>query len=98
MLVQVKVPICKLCGKAHWTYEEHAVMEPSVPEYVKEMAKGAMGVHQGPPPELGGLPIKRTETITGRTDEPNKRTRGRPKKWASEAERKRAYRERSHSS
>ena len=40
---------------------------------------------------------KRTEPITGRnkrTDEPIKRTRGRPKKWASEAERKKAYRSR----
>ncbi|KKK47173.1 hypothetical protein LCGC14_3157860 [marine sediment metagenome] len=37
------------------------------------------------------IPNKRTEPLNGR----NKRTRGRPRKWASEAERKRAYRERS---
>lgn len=35
-------------------------------------------------------PNKRTEPLNGR----NKRTRGRPRKWASEAERKRACRER----
>jgi hypothetical protein len=94
----MKPPVCKLCKKAHWTYEEHAAIEPSVPGYVKEMAVGAMGVHQGPPTQLGGLPIKRTEPISvrnNRTDEPIKRTRGRPKKWSSEAERLRAYRERS---
>ncbi len=37
----MKPPICKLCKKAHWTYEEHDTGE--VPEYVQEMAAGAMG-------------------------------------------------------
>ena len=38
----MKTPICKLCGKAHWASEEHGG-EPSVPEYVKAMAAGALG-------------------------------------------------------
>lgn len=88
----MKPPICKLCKSPHWTYEDHHTGTSAItPDYVKEMAKGAMGVHQGPPTQLGGLPINRTEPLTGR----NKRTRGRPRKWASEAERKKAYRERS---
>jgi hypothetical protein len=37
----VKPPICKLCRKAHWTYETHDTGE--VPAYVEEMASGAMG-------------------------------------------------------
>jgi hypothetical protein len=39
----MKKPICKLCGKPHWTYEDHASSETEVPGYVKEMALGAMG-------------------------------------------------------
>ena len=85
----MKPPICKLCGKAHWTYEEHAGSETEVPGYVKEMAAGAMG--------RTDIPEKRTEkTISVQAEAPlNVRKRGRPKKWESEAERLRAYRERS---
>ena len=79
----MKVPECKLCGKAHWSSEEHADIEPNVPGYVREMARGALGGD--------AVQIKRTGPINGR----NKRTRGRPRKWSSEAERKRTYRERS---
>ncbi len=55
-----------------------------------EVQLGGMGrnFRMSPP----GVPAnKRTEPLNGR----NKRTRGRPRKWASEAERKKAYRERS---
>ena len=121
----MKVPECKLCGKAHWSSEEHADIEPNVPGYVREMARGALGGD--------AVQIKRTGPINGRNKRDNKRTEepsanhqtvsekplddggsdrpssgllrpeaagegagtrkvGRPKKWASEAERKRAYR------
>ncbi len=39
----MKVPTCKLCGKAHWSGEDHDIKESGVPRYVREMAKGAMG-------------------------------------------------------
>ena len=102
-------PNCKLCGTRHWTYEDHytATSAGRVPEYVREMVVGAMGYEKRIPvfPDLNPpesvttategplvyVPAnKRTEPLTGR----NKRTRGRPRKWASEAERKRAYRRR----
>lgn len=31
-----KKPMCKLCKKAHWTYEAHGLVE--VPDYVKDLA------------------------------------------------------------
>ena len=43
----MKVPQCKLCGKAHWSYEEHAGMETGTPGYVREMAAGALGLSEG---------------------------------------------------
>ena len=146
----MKVPECKLCGRAHWASEEHSVSDVTVPEYVREMARGALGgeVPKYAAPFVDHLSpqIKRTEPISGRnkrTEETsatdtaippksedvvrrgsaaagvtrlqassagadsvsnnrtemnnrtNNRTRGRPRKWASEAERLRAYRERS---
>ncbi len=85
----MKPPICKLCKKAHWTYEEHDTGD--VPEYVKEMVAGAMGRTDIPEERTEiGEGEDRTETPTG-----DKRTVGRPKKWGSEAERLKAYRERS---
>jgi hypothetical protein len=40
----VKPPNCKLCGKAHWTYEDHHTGNSAInPEYIREMASGAMG-------------------------------------------------------
>ncbi|KKK48029.1 hypothetical protein LCGC14_3149240 [marine sediment metagenome] len=90
----MKPPMCKLCKSPHWTYEAHQLTDTPVPEYVKKMAR--MGVHQGPPSQLPVVSpqdvptINRTEPLNGR----NKRTRGRPRKWASEAERKKAYRSR----
>ncbi len=81
----MKVPQCKLCGKAHWTYEEHDTGE--VPEYVKEMVAGVVTTTQSYEPSVTAN--IRTE-MNNRT---NKRTRGRPRKWSSEAERLRAYRE-----
>lgn len=39
----MKPPICKVCQKAHWTYDGHFVSDVQVPEYVKEMARGALG-------------------------------------------------------
>ena len=32
-----KAPVCKLCQKAHWSYEPHGPTAEA-PEYVKEMA------------------------------------------------------------
>lgn len=87
----MKPPTCKVCQKAHWTYDGHFVSGVVVPAYIKEMAKGALGGDAAPFVDHLSPQIKRTEPINGR----NKRTRGRPKKWGSEAERKRAYRERS---
>ena len=94
-------PKCKLCGSLHWTYEEHAITSGS--EEARKVGASVLGyekriaVFPDPnPPETtttttdGPMVIKRTEPITGR----NKRTRGRPRKWASEAERKKAYRSR----
>ena len=39
----MKPPVCKVCQKAHWTYDGHFVSEVEVPQYVKDMAKGALG-------------------------------------------------------
>ncbi len=39
----MKPPVCKVCQKAHWTYDGHFVSTETVPDYVKEMAKGALG-------------------------------------------------------
>ena len=89
----MKPPICKLCKSPHWLDEEHKDTETEVPAYVKEMAKGAMGretITQSYEP-----PVIATINRTEKNNRTNKRTRGRPKKWASEAERQRAYRERS---
>ena len=68
----MKVPTCKLCGKAHWSSEEHDIKESGVPEYVKEMAKGALG---GVSPGLVGLwpnddTNKRTEPTMSPQDVP----------------------------
>ena len=46
----MKPPICKVCQKAHWTYDGHFVSEVQVPEYVKEMAAGALGGDRAPQP------------------------------------------------
>lgn len=43
----MKPPMCKLCGKAHWLDAEHDG-EASVPDYVREMAKGALGGDAAP--------------------------------------------------
>lgn len=41
----MKVPSCKLCGKAHWTYEDHYTGNSAgrVEEYIQEMVAGALG-------------------------------------------------------
>ena len=100
-------PTCKLCGKGHWLDEGHQI-NTSVPTYVRE--KGALGRESSTAEAvLAVRPIPNTAAHRGSSAvEPsrstnkrtvlsgqNKRTRGRPKKWSSEAERKRAYRERS---
>jgi hypothetical protein len=72
-------------------YEKRIVVfpDPSPPESVTTITDGPLTyvpLNQAiSRPEKN----KRTEPVR------NKRTRGRPRKWASEAERKRAYRERS---
>ncbi len=99
----MKPPKCKLCEKAHWPYEEHDTLEE-----VRKLGADVLGKVMPADPargipradvQLGGMgrdfrmsppANKRTEPINGQ----NKRTRGRPRKWASEAERKRAYRSR----
>ena len=44
----MKVPTCKLCGKAHWSYEDHYTGTSAInPDYVREMAAGAMGLSEG---------------------------------------------------
>lgn len=98
----MKTPQCKLCGKAHWSYEDHDG-EPSVPEYVREMAAGAMGSRHDPPGKgdvvqhMGRINV----TVTKRRDETPvtkptvTKLGGRPKKHDSAAARQRAYRERS---
>lgn len=47
-------------------------------------------------PPLARVPEMRTETVTNRTETPEQSVRkgGRPKRWATEAERLAAYRER----
>ncbi len=97
----MKVPTCKLCGKAHWSSEEHSG-EPSAPEYVREMAAGAMG--SGPRAAGRYDVIQRGRinvTVTKKSDETPvakptvTKPGGRPKKHDSAAARQRAYRERS---
>ncbi len=95
-------PTCKLCKSPHWTYEAH---KPTAAlEEVRQVGAGVLGYEKRivtfpdpNPPEsvttttegpLVFVPLN--QTLNGR----NKRTRGRPRKWASEAERKRAYRQR----
>jgi hypothetical protein len=39
----MKPPICKLCQKAHWTYEPHQLRDVATPDYIKDMAQGAVG-------------------------------------------------------
>ena len=42
--VSMKVPTCKLCQKAHWSYEGHYTgMSAINPDYIREMAAGALG-------------------------------------------------------
>ncbi len=87
-------PNCKLCESRHWTYDPHAVGSDKVREL------GALVLRKTKPEVIlgaGGRDFKMSppdvplnQPLNGR----NKRTRGRPKKWASEAERKRAYRSR----
>ena len=36
----MKVPMCKLCGKAHWTYESHVTT--SVSEEVRELGASVL--------------------------------------------------------
>ncbi len=101
----MKPPTCKLCQSPHWLDEGH---NTAALEEVRKLGASVLGYEKRiptfpdpNPPEsvttttegpLVYVPAnKRTEPLTGR----NKRTRGRPRKWASEAERKRAYRERS---
>ncbi len=95
-------PTCKLCESRHWLDEGH---KPTAAlEAVQKVGADVLGhekrflVFPDPnPPESvttttdEPMVINRTEPISGR----NKRTRGRPRKWASEAERKKAYRGRS---
>lgn len=104
----MKPPNCKVCQKAHWTYEGHSVSEVKVPEYVSEMAKGALGYEKtivvfpdpNPPESITttastGDDVPTTVSLHG--DVPTcscgKPREGRYKSCA--ACRKRAYRERS---
>ncbi len=84
-------PTCKLCETRHWTYEAHG----SGSEKVRELGESVLGYEKRIPVFPDPNP---PESVTTATEGPlvyvsaNKRTRGRPRKWASEAERKRAYR------
>ena len=81
----MKPPMCKLCETRHWLDEEH---QAGLDEVRKVGAMVLQTTQSYEPPVKAN---KRTEPLSGR----NKRTRGRPKKWASEAERKKAYRSKS---
>ena len=54
----MKPPICKLCKSPHWTYEEHHTTNSAInPDYIREMAAGAMGLE-------GVIAIVSPETAT----------------------------------
>lgn len=55
----MKVPNCKLCGKAHWTYEDHSVSDSTAPQHVQEMAAGALSTTQSyePPVIAKTIPV-----------------------------------------
>ena len=104
----MKPPMCKLCGKAHWTYEDHYTGASAInPDYIQEMAAGAMGYESAPPVPVETIPVRVRATIVDYvptpppdvpTDVPTpcgcgKPREGRYKKCA--ACRKAAYRERS---
>lgn len=54
----MKPPTCKVCQKAHWTYDGHSVSDTEVPEYVKEMARGALGDESLPPMPVETIPVR----------------------------------------
>ena len=85
-------PICKLCGERHWLDEGHKITE-TVPGYVQEMAKGALGRES---PEVAPVP-KTVAVEPSRSDKTcnacNKPVTGYGK--TCNACRQRAYRERS---
>ncbi len=91
----MKVPICKLCGKAHWLYEDHyTATSAGVPEYVTEMVQVITGTT---PPKATMSPQTAPTESVPTTDVPTcecgKPREGRYKTCS--ACRKRAYRERS---
>ena len=80
-----KAPVCKLCQKAHWSYEPHG-KTAEVPGYIKEMAainrpENAINA----PPAINEEP---PENVTGVT----KTGRGRPRRYENNAEKQAAYR------
>lgn len=61
----MNVPTCKLCGKAHWSYEDHYTLNSAInPDYIREMAQGALG---------GGVKVTTTQSYEPPV-EVNKRT------------------------
>jgi hypothetical protein len=101
----MKPPICKVCGSPHWTYEEH---KPTTAlEEVRKLGADVLRNDALPAMPVETIPVRVAATVVDYVPTPppdvplnptisgrNKRTRGRPRKWASEAERKRAYRSR----
>lgn len=102
----MKAPLCPLCGGEHWSYQPHtfvgeevmrnAGLDPNRSERPDVMTGVAHPVKREVTTKLRPeiRPEIRPENASRPEIPTNKRTRGRPKKWTSEAERKRAARER----
>ena len=100
----MKPPMCKLCGKAHWAFEDHYTGNSAItPDYIRDMAAGALGVTETvtKPPNN----VTRDETTSSTVHvtpeemaedikEGRSTYTGRPRKHKDAAARQRAYRER----
>ncbi len=108
-------PKCKLCGSAHWTYEEHMMKgtealqkvgasvlrntvtkrTPVTKPVLSAAAEAAGGGPRLPPPKYSTLQSREKPAILDDGSSAAALSAGRPKKHKTNAERQRAYRERS---
>lgn len=88
-------PLCKLCRVRHWTYDRHGEAKPTERlEMAGEKSRGEIArfyFGRGLTPGLAE-PLREQAGVT--SSESTTRKRGRPRKWAGEAEKKAAYRAR----
>ncbi len=100
----MKPPMCKLCGKAHWTYEEHDTGLEEVRKLGASVLRKSV-TKRTPVTKIKSREEAQVGTHTGagnlgvappsESTVPSLLPRGRPRQHKTNAERQAAYRERS---